>query len=109
MRYRKLPAAIDWLCAAFGFEKHHVGIGDDGEIFYAHLTLGDDIVMVRSVLDSHLDKLMKQPDEIGGVQTQSCYFVVDDADAHYHKAVRLHMLCDSPEAFVKEGSGSVAV
>jgi hypothetical protein len=23
--------------------------------------------------------------------------------------VRLHMLCDSPEAFVKEGSGSVAV
>ena len=86
MRYRKLPAAIDWLCAAFGFEKHHVGIGDDGEIFYAHLTLGDDIVMVRSVLDSHLDKLMKQPDEIGGVQTQSCYFVVDDADAHYRKA-----------------------
>ena len=25
------------------------------------------------------------------------------------QAVRLHMLCDSPEAFVKEGSGSVAV
>ena len=25
-------------------------------------------------------------DEIGGAATQSCYFVVDDADAHYHKA-----------------------
>ena len=29
---------------------------------------------------------MKQPDEIGGAETQSCYLVVGDADAHYRTA-----------------------
>ena len=29
---------------------------------------------------------MKQPDEVGGAETQSCYIVVGDADAHYRKA-----------------------
>ena len=86
MRYRNVAAAIDWLCNAFGFERHHVVTGDQGDIFYAQLTLGSDMIMVRSVGDSHLDRLMKQPDEIGGAETQSCYFVVDDADAHYRKA-----------------------
>jgi uncharacterized glyoxalase superfamily protein PhnB len=80
-----VAAAIDWLCTAFGFERHHVVTGE-GDILYAQLTLGSDMIMVRSVGDSHLDRLMKQPDEIGGAETQSCYFVVDDADAHYHKA-----------------------
>ena len=86
LRYRDVVAAIDWLCTAFGFEKHHVVTGDEGGILYAHLTLGNDMIMVRSVRDSHLDRLMKQPDEIGGAETQSCYFVIEDADAHYHKA-----------------------
>jgi uncharacterized glyoxalase superfamily protein PhnB len=86
VRYRNVAAASDWLCAAFGFEKHHIGTSEDGEILYAHLTLGNDMIMVRSVRDSHLDQLMKQPDEIGGAETRSCYFVVDDADAHYRSA-----------------------
>jgi uncharacterized glyoxalase superfamily protein PhnB len=29
---------------------------------------------------------MKQPDEIGGAETQSAYVVVPDADAHYARA-----------------------
>jgi hypothetical protein len=36
--------------------------------------------------DFALDKYMKQPDEIGGAETQSCYLVVSDADAHYARA-----------------------
>jgi len=85
-RYRNVAAAIDWLCAAFEFEKHHVVAGSQGDILYALLAFGNDMIMLRSVSDSDLDRLMKQPDEIGGAATQSCYFVVDDADAHYDKA-----------------------
>jgi uncharacterized glyoxalase superfamily protein PhnB len=32
MRYRDAPVAIEWLCRAFGFEKHLVVPGDDGSI-----------------------------------------------------------------------------
>jgi uncharacterized glyoxalase superfamily protein PhnB len=85
MRYRNAAAAIDWLCSAFGFEKHVV-TGEEGGIRHAHLTLGNDMIMVWPVRDSALDRLMKQPDEIGGAETQSCYFVVEDADAHYRNA-----------------------
>jgi hypothetical protein len=44
------------------------------------------MILVRSIGDSVLDQLMKQPDEIGGAETQSCYLVVEDADAHYAQA-----------------------
>jgi len=86
MRYRNVAAAIDWLCTAFGFERRHVVTGDQGDILYALLVFGNDMIMLRSVSDSDLDRLMKQPNEIGGAATQSCYLVVDDADAHYRKA-----------------------
>ena len=32
LRYRDVPAAIDWLCTAFGFEKHLVVAGDDNGV-----------------------------------------------------------------------------
>ena len=44
------------------------------------------MILVRSIGDSVLDQLMKQPDEIGGAETQSCYLVVEDADCHYSQA-----------------------
>ena len=49
MRYRNAPAAIEWLCKAFGFEKHLVVPGEDGTIAHAQLTLGNGMIMVSSV------------------------------------------------------------
>jgi uncharacterized glyoxalase superfamily protein PhnB len=86
LRYRNVEQAIGWLCAAFGFEQRDVVAGVDGSIVYAHLTRGSDMVLVRSVGSSAMDRLMKQPDEVGGAETQSCYLVVDDADAHCRTA-----------------------
>ncbi|MET0193341.1 MAG: VOC family protein [Hyphomicrobiaceae bacterium] len=86
LRYRRVPAAIDWLCAAFGFEKDQVVSGDDGSVLYANLTCGGHMVMVLPVDDSALGQFFKQPYEVGGVETQTCYIVVDDADAHYRTA-----------------------
>jgi uncharacterized glyoxalase superfamily protein PhnB len=86
LRYRNVDQAIEWLCAAFGFEKHDVVVAADGSIVYAYLTLGSAMVLVRSVGESALDQLMIQPDEIGGAETQSCYLVVADADQHCARA-----------------------
>ena len=86
LRYRNLPAAIDWLCAALGFARHRVVAGKDGAIMFAQLTLGNAMVMVGPVRQSAFDKLLKQPDEIGGAETQVCYFFVADAHAHCAKA-----------------------
>jgi uncharacterized glyoxalase superfamily protein PhnB len=38
------------------------------------------------VRDNEFGQLMKQPDEIGGAETQSAYIVVSDADALYKRA-----------------------
>ncbi len=88
LRYRNAPAAIDWLCRVFGFEKHQVLENPDGTIAHAELKLGGGIVMLGSVGKStEFSKNIKQPDEIGGFETQSSYLVVSDADAVYAKAV----------------------
>ncbi|HEX2840110.1 VOC family protein [Hyphomicrobium sp.] len=87
MRYRELAEAMGWLERAFGFEKQ-IAVGDnDGAIIYGQMTYRGSLMMMGAVRDTDLDKLMRQPDEVGGVETQSCYIVVDDADAHYTKAL----------------------
>ncbi|MDQ5846885.1 MAG: VOC family protein [Acidobacteriota bacterium] len=86
LRYRNAPAAIEWLCNAFGFEKQLVVPNEDGSIAHAQLSFGNGMIMLGSVVDSEFGKLMKQPDEIGGAETQSCYLIVNDADAVYDKA-----------------------
>jgi uncharacterized glyoxalase superfamily protein PhnB len=86
MRYRDVAAAADWLCEAFGFEKQTVLTGEDGAPVYAQLTFGRAMFMLAPVRDTPIDKLMKQPDEIGGAETQSIYLGVADADAHCARA-----------------------
>jgi uncharacterized glyoxalase superfamily protein PhnB len=87
LRYRHAPAAIDWLCSAFGFEKQLVVPGENDTIMHAQLTFGNSMIMLGSVRDNEVgDLMMKQPDEIGGAETQTSYLIVQDADAHYAKA-----------------------
>lgn len=86
LRYRDAPAAIAWLCQTFGFQKQLLVSNDDGSVAHAQLTLGNGMVMLGSVADSEFGRLMKQPDEIGGGQTQTVYVLVGDADALCAKA-----------------------
>jgi uncharacterized glyoxalase superfamily protein PhnB len=87
LRYRDAPAAIDWLVSVLSFEKHLVVPDANGGIAHAELTLGNGMIMLSSVSDTPFNKLMKQPDEIGGAETQSCYLVVDDADAVHERVI----------------------
>jgi len=86
LRYRDVAAAIDWLCRAFGFERHLVVPDDNGAVRYAELTFGDGMIMLGPVEDSAFDKLMTQPEDAGGAETQICYLFVEDAGAHCDRA-----------------------
>jgi uncharacterized glyoxalase superfamily protein PhnB len=87
LRYRDAPAAIEWLCQTFGFEKHLVVPNADGTVAHAQLHFGNGMIMLGSVVNNatEFDHHLRQPDEIGGGNTQSTYVVVTDADALYTK------------------------
>ena len=84
--YRNAPAAIEWLCRVFGFEKHSVYPGPDNTIAHAELTLGGGMYMLASLQDGPYNRFMKQPDEIGGAETRYVNLIVTDADAIYARA-----------------------
>jgi len=86
LRYRDAPAAIKWLCSTFGFEEQLVVPNPDGTIAHAQLRFGNGMIMLGSVVDSEYGRLIKQPDEIGGAETQSAYVIVADADVVYRRA-----------------------
>ncbi len=86
IRYRDVAAAVEWLSTAFGFEKRNIVTDPDGTIAYAELSYGRGIVMLGPVGQSILDSLLKQPDEVGGVGTQSVYVAVDDVEGHFKRS-----------------------
>jgi uncharacterized glyoxalase superfamily protein PhnB len=88
LRYRDAPAAIDWLCRIFGFEERLVVPGEGGRVIHAQLVLGGGMLMLGSTDNaaaSEYGRQIKQPDEVGGFETQSPYVVVADADEVYRK------------------------
>lgn len=87
MRYKDSKSAVEWLCEAFGFEKHLVVPGEDNTVVHAQLLFGTGMVMVGQARESEFDELQKCPSDLGGVGTQSAYIIVDDADKHYARAV----------------------
>ena len=89
LRYRDAPAAIEWLCSTFGFEQHLVVPGEGNTIVHAQLNFGNGMIMLGSAsnVDNEYGKLIKQPGEIGGAQTQTVYVVVEDADAVYNRVL----------------------
>jgi len=87
MRYNDAAAAIEWLCEAFGFEKHLVVPGEDGTIVHAQLVFGNGMVMLGSARATEFDNLQKPPSALGGAVSQSPYIIVKDADEHHAQAV----------------------
>lgn len=77
LTYDDAQAAIDFLCEAFGFERHAVYTGDDGRIQHAELRSGNGIVMLGSAG-------AEMPAARG--RAGSIYVVVDDPDAHCAQA-----------------------
>ena len=62
MRYNDAPAAIEWLCQAFGFERHMVVEGERNTIAHAQLTLGTGMIMLGSAGSGDHDDFVKPPE-----------------------------------------------
>ena len=91
LRYPDALAAIEWLCMAFGFQKHLVVTGEEeGEVVHAQLVLGSAMIMLGSS-DAHQGNAysdrVRPPSELGGRTNQSIYVVVEDADASWARVV----------------------
>ena len=86
LRYRDAPAAIEWLCAAFGFEKHLVVPGEDGTIAHAQLVFGNGMIMLGSARDDEFGKLQQPLETPDSPVSKSAYAIVDDVDAHHARA-----------------------
>ncbi len=86
LTYRNAPAAIEWLCKTFGFEKHAVYPDNEGGIAHCELKFGNGMIMLGSVRDSAYGRLLRQPDEIEGRVTQSICVVTNDPDEIHRRA-----------------------
>jgi uncharacterized glyoxalase superfamily protein PhnB len=87
--YTDATKAIDWLCAAFGFEVRIKVDGPNGHIMHSELTYGDAVIMAATANHDRPAPWpkMSSPSAIGGVNTQSLFLYVDDVDAHHDRAV----------------------
>jgi uncharacterized glyoxalase superfamily protein PhnB len=86
MKYKDAHSAIEWLCDTWGFEKHLVVDGPDDTVVHSQLKLGEVMVMIGSLNEGEYGKLIVQPSDINGRETQAPYIVVDDPDWFYTKA-----------------------
>lgn len=66
LRYEDAPAAIEWLCEAFGFKKHMEVEGESDMIPHARLVYGNGMIMLGSVREDDF--------------SESPYIIVADAD-----------------------------
>ncbi len=86
LRYQDVTKAVSWLCRAFGFVEHMIVKDDDGSIEHAQLVFGNGMIKVGPSRDDEYGRLIKQPAEIEGAETQAPYLIVDDVDAHCRQA-----------------------
>jgi uncharacterized glyoxalase superfamily protein PhnB len=87
MRYKDASAAIEWLCNAFGFEKHLVVPGENGTIAHAQLKFGNAMLMLGSESNNEYGKFIKTPKDLDGINTQAPYIIVEEIDDHYSRAI----------------------
>ena len=80
--YEDAPAAIDFLCKAYGFEEKFRMPTPDGKIGHAEVSYGDNVVMLATaVSEMGHDSPKNLPARHSSIL---CY--VDDVDAHYERA-----------------------
>ncbi|MDA0365493.1 MAG: VOC family protein [Chloroflexi bacterium] len=84
LRYRDAARMVDWLCDAFGFERHLVVPDGSGGIATAQLTFGSGMIMLASWRGDAFGVLILTPADAGSVQI--AYVIVADVDAHAARA-----------------------
>lgn len=87
LKYDDAPGAIEFLCKAFGFEKHAVHAGADRMIDHAALRLGENFIMLGPTATDVISAISTPralAGAIGGI-----YVVLErdgEVDAHFRRA-----------------------
>ena len=87
--YADAPAAIDFLCTAFGFTRHLVVPGGtERDIVHAQLTLDGNMIMLSSASPGYARALRHgyARADTGGLVTGCVCVALADPDAHYARA-----------------------
>jgi uncharacterized glyoxalase superfamily protein PhnB len=82
LSYADAPAAIDFLCRAFGFEERFRYPMDDGRIGHAELVYRGEVLMLASVYEGFGESPLHLPSTNAFV-----YMYVDDIEAHHARAL----------------------
>jgi uncharacterized glyoxalase superfamily protein PhnB len=82
LAYADAPAAIDFLCRAFGFEERFRFAMEDGRLGHAELALEEGVLMLASVWE---EMGFASPQDLPGNHSQ-VYWMVEDVDAHFERA-----------------------
>ncbi len=82
LAYGDAPAAIEFLCSAFGFEERFRLPMSDGQIGHAEIAYEGHVVMLASTFE---EMGFASPKDLSGLHSQ-VYCRVDDVDAHYERA-----------------------
>lgn len=82
LAYEDAPAALAFLCEAFGFEERFRMAMPDGRIGHAEIALGDSVLFLAS-LWKEVGNM--SPKDLPGVHCQ-LYCCVDDVDQHFRRA-----------------------
>lgn len=85
LRYRDCNKALYFLTNVFGFTEGSAFRDKAGNVQHAELWFGNGGIMIGPVADTPFSKVLRQPDEAGGV-TASLYCVVNDPDAHHARS-----------------------
>ena len=83
LRYNDARAAINWLCAIFGFVELFSVPASGPIVRHAQLKLGTNIIMLGSTREAEAD--LQSPQTLGAA-TQALSVYVPELDAHYEQA-----------------------
>jgi uncharacterized glyoxalase superfamily protein PhnB len=83
LTYNDAPAAIEWLCMAFGFTKRFVVPGPDNRVEHSELSIGTGVVMIGSPKP---ESGRLSPVGLAGV-SQALSVFVEDPDSHFKVAI----------------------
>lgn len=85
LTYYNTKNAIEWLCSAFGFDKHLVITDETGEISHVELILSNHVIMIGSAdAEGELSNYIKHPYDTKGMVTQSPYIILDSESIKPH-------------------------
>ena len=82
LTYADAPAAIEFLCKAFGFEERFRMPMPDGRLGHAELSYAGNVLMLASAFP---EMGLASPKDLEALHTQVTIYV-DDVDAHHERA-----------------------